>query len=186
MNHLTEPTRNVAHANSGKIARPARKIRYNNAVPDAVLRDPALNAAIALLPDNYNFEVHKSVWKVKSESIRTVALQFPEGLLMYACVISDIIARFGGAKVIILGDVTYGACCIDDFTAQKLGAELLIHYGHSCLVPINTTRIKVQQFTSTYESVDGLIIIFSINYCIFRFYMYSSRYNLIQVIWLQC
>jgi 2-(3-amino-3-carboxypropyl)histidine synthase len=63
---------------------------------------------------------------------------------MYACVISDIIQRFGGAgQVIILGDVTYGACCIDDFSAEKLGAELLVHYGHSCLVPINTTKIKV-------------------------------------------
>lgn len=143
MGDHAEPSRNIANAATVKVARPARKIRYNNAVPDTILNDPALNSAIALLPDNYNFEIHKSVWKVKSESIKTVALQFPEGLLMYACVISDIIARFGGSKVIILGDVTYGACCIDDFTAQKLGAELLIHYGHSCLVPINTTRIKV-------------------------------------------
>ena len=138
-----EPSRNIANATKLKVSKPARKIRYNNAVPDNILKDPALNSAISLLPDNYNFEIHKSVWKVKSESIKTVALQFPEGLLMYACVRSDLIARFGGAKVIILGDVTYGACCIDDFTAQKLGAELLIHYGHSCLVPINTTRIKV-------------------------------------------
>ena len=138
------PSRNIASKSAAKVARPLRKAKYNNAVPDAVLNDPALNAAIALLPENYNFEIHKSVWKVKSESIDTVALQFPEGLLMYACLISDIIVRFCGAKVIILGDVTYGACCIDDFTAQKLGAGLLIHYGHSCLVPINTTKIKVQ------------------------------------------
>jgi len=143
MNDRLEPSRNIANATTVKVTRPARKIRFNNAVPDNILNDSALNSAIALLPDNYNFEIHKSVWKVKSESIKTVALQFPEGLLMYACVISDIISRFGGSKVIILGDVTYGACCIDDFTAQKLGAELLIHYGHSCLVPINTTRIKV-------------------------------------------
>lgn len=145
MSEQIEPSRNIASSTTVKVSKPARKIRFNNAVPESVLRDPALNSAISLLPDNYNFEIHKSVWKVKSESIKTVALQFPEGLLMYACVISDIIGRFGGAKVIILGDVTYGACCIDDFTAQKLGAELLIHYGHSCLVPINTTRIKVQE-----------------------------------------
>lgn len=144
MNDQALPSRNIASDTTlVKVAKPNRKIRYNNAVPDSILTDPALNAAIALLPDNYNFEIHKSIWKVKSESIRSVALQFPEGLLMYACVICDIISRFTGAKVIILGDVTYGACCIDDFTAQKLGAELLIHYGHSCLVPINTTRIKV-------------------------------------------
>lgn len=62
---------------------------------------------------------------------------------MYACVISDIIERFGNAKVIIMADVTYGACCIDDFTAKKIGADLLIHYGHSCLVPLNITTVKV-------------------------------------------
>lgn len=40
--------------------------------------------------------------------------------------------------------VTYGACCIDDFTAKALGADLLVHYGHSCLIPIDqTVGIKV-------------------------------------------
>jgi Putative diphthamide synthesis protein len=47
--------------------------------------------------------------------------------------------------VYILGDVTYGACCVDDYTAAKLGASLLIHYGHSCLVPVSTTIIKVSR-----------------------------------------
>lgn len=40
--------------------------------------------------------------------------------------------------------MTYGACCIDDFTAKALGADLLVHYGHSCLIPIDqTVGIKV-------------------------------------------
>ena len=62
---------------------------------------------------------------------------------MYACVISDIIEKFAFAQVVILGDVTYGACCVDDFTASKVGADLLVHYGHSCLVPLSITTIKV-------------------------------------------
>lgn len=33
----------------------------------------------------------------------------------------------------IMGDVTYGACCIDDYTAVALGCDMLVHYGHSCL-----------------------------------------------------
>nr|NVI70992.1 putative diphthamide biosynthesis protein 1 [Cucujiformia] len=38
----------------------------------------------------------------------------------------------------------YGACCVDDFTAKCLGVNLLIHYGHSCLVPIDQTEgVKV-------------------------------------------
>lgn len=39
----------------------------------------------------------------------------------------------------ILGDVTYGACCVDDFSAAALEADLLVHYGHSCLVPVDVT-----------------------------------------------
>ena len=41
----------------------------------------------------------------------------------------------------ILGDVTYGACCIDDLSARALGCDLLVHYGHSCLVPLTCTVI---------------------------------------------
>ena len=41
----------------------------------------------------------------------------------------------------IMGDVTYGACCIDDLSARALGCDLLVHYGHSCLVPLTCTVI---------------------------------------------
>ena len=40
-----------------------------------------------------------------------------------------------------MGDVTYGACCIDDYTARALGCDLLVHYAHSCLIPVDVTRI---------------------------------------------
>ncbi|CAL8464545.1 g4080 [Coccomyxa elongata] len=111
-------------------------------VPDEVLHDEALNAAIGVLPANYNFEIHKTVWRIKQMGARRVALQFPEGLLMYACVIADILESFAGAEhVFILGDVTYGACCVDDYSARALKADLLVHYGHSCLVPVDVTTI---------------------------------------------
>lgn len=57
----------------------------------------------------------------------------PEGLAMYGCAIVDIIERFTGSECVIMGDVTYGACCIDDYTARALGCDMMIHYGHSCL-----------------------------------------------------
>lgn len=62
-----------------------------------------------------------------------VALQFPEGLLIFACTISDILEKFCGVETLVMGDVTYGACCIDDFTAVALGCDFMVHYGHSCL-----------------------------------------------------
>ena len=42
-----------------------------------------------------------------------------------------------------MGAVTYGACCVDDLSAAALGCELLVHYGHSCLVPISAMAVDV-------------------------------------------
>uniref|UniRef100_A0A7M4FCA5 2-(3-amino-3-carboxypropyl)histidine synthase subunit 1 n=1 Tax=Crocodylus porosus TaxID=8502 RepID=A0A7M4FCA5_CROPO len=109
-------------------------------VPEEILADRELQAAVAALPANYNFEVHKTVWRVRQAQAKTVALQMPEGLLMFACTIADIIERFTGAEAMVMGDVTYGACCVDDYTARALGADFLVHYGHSCLIPIDAVQ----------------------------------------------
>ncbi len=122
-------------------SRPKRKIARQ--IPDDILNNSDLNAAIELLPQNYNFEVHKTIWRIRQTGSKRVALQFPEGLMMFACPLSDIIEKFGNVETVIMGDVTYGACCVDDFTARALGADLMVHYGHSCLVPIDTTSIKM-------------------------------------------
>ncbi|KAJ1961529.1 Diphthamide biosynthesis protein 1 [Dipsacomyces acuminosporus] len=113
-----------------------------NHVPADILEDERLNQAIGLLPANYNFEMHKSIWQIRRLSAKRVALQFPEGLMMFACTISDILETFCQVETVIMGDVTYGACCVDDFTAVALGCDFMIHYGHSCLVPVNVTSIK--------------------------------------------
>ena len=130
-------------------AKPTRKVfkgttRTINKIPASILNDPQINDAIAALPLNYNFEIHKTVHRIRETKAKRVALQMPEGLLMFACAISDIIQKFTDADTVIMGDVTYGACCIDDHTAIALGADMLIHYGHSCLIPIDqTSGIKV-------------------------------------------
>ena len=67
----------------------------------------------------------------------------PEGLLLFATTISDILTQFcPGIETLIMGDVTYGACCIDDYTARAMGCDLLVHYAHSCLIPVDVTKIK--------------------------------------------
>ena len=50
--------------------------------------------------------------------------------------------RFTSATTVIMGDVTYGACCVDDYTAMALGCDMLVHYGHSCLIPVDQTMIR--------------------------------------------
>ena len=129
------------------------------------MEDFLLNEVIKALPQNYNFEIHKSIWRIQEmkktlgkEVLNvdpksfTVHLQFPEGLLHYACLISDILHNFTGCEFAISGDVTYGACCVDDYTAAAIGAEFIIHYAHSCLVPVTEMKMKV-----LYVFVDILI-----------------------------
>ena len=87
----------------------------------------ALDDAIRSLPANYNFEVRKTLARAAAVGARKIALQFPEGLLRWSCALADLLARFAAAEVIILGDVTYGACCVDDIAARALGADLLVH-----------------------------------------------------------
>ncbi|KAL1409879.1 Diphthamide biosynthesis protein 1 [Vanrija albida] len=128
-----------ARASSSRTAAPRR---VANQVPDEILNDPALREAMKGLPSNYNFEIPKTIHHVRKEGVKTVALQMPEGLMMYGCAIADIVERFTGAQPLLLADVTYGACCIDDFTAREMGAEMIVHYGHSCLIPVNQTSIK--------------------------------------------
>ena len=125
------------------VSRPRRTGRMLNQVPPEILNDTAINDSIALLPPNYSFEIHKTIHRIRSSGSIKVALQMPEGLLMFATTISDILTQFcPGIETLIMGDVTYGACCIDDYTARALGCDLLVHYAHSCLIPVDVTKIK--------------------------------------------
>ena len=157
-----------------KVRRIVRKKKDKKRDEDADVVDPALLEKVMLescLPKAYSFEIVKTLKRInqilqvkqqtnkasadknnKSQSVH-IALQMPEGLLLYATVLSDVLQRLVAAtntnqesdqpllRVSVLGDVTYGACCVDDLGARALGCDLLVHYGHSCLVPIQHTAI---------------------------------------------
>lgn len=87
------------------------KVRPLNAnqIPEELLNDRELNTRIKQLPENYNFEIHKTIWRIKtikakrgrtrrgltapfsSRFICSVAMQMPEGLFVFACTIADIL-----------------------------------------------------------------------------------------------
>eukprot|EP00931_Biecheleriopsis_adriatica_P078360 TRINITY_DN51814_c0_g1_i1.p1 TRINITY_DN51814_c0_g1~~TRINITY_DN51814_c0_g1_i1.p1 ORF type:complete len:501 (-),score=93.38 TRINITY_DN51814_c0_g1_i1:43-1506(-) len=125
---------------------PAFKSRASAAhrIPADILDDAALNAAIAAsLPRTHDFEVHRTIWKLRRAGARHVGLQMPEGLQGWATALSDILTSFVQSveTTTILGDVTFGACCIDDLGAHALGVDFLVHYGHSCIVPTDQTTV---------------------------------------------
>ncbi|CRG95657.1 diphthamide synthesis protein, putative [Plasmodium gallinaceum] len=114
-------------------------------IPKFILNNEILKRAIKKsLPENYNFEVYKCIDIILKEKYKNIVLQLPEGLLIWGLYLSELFYFFCDCveEVIILGDVTYGGCCIDDFTSDKLKCDLIIHYGHSCLIPLTVTKIR--------------------------------------------
>ncbi|VDK87408.1 unnamed protein product [Litomosoides sigmodontis] len=151
---------------------------------DEISNDEALQNDLKILPANYNFEIPKTIWRIRVTESRNVCLQFPEGLLLYSCVIADILRKYTECEIVIMGDVTYGACCVGHQTARAFGkyiylifiensaipkyqdklvvvkfqllncfilylveigdndqgCDLMVHYGHSCLIPIQETQ----------------------------------------------
>ena len=84
-----------------------------------------------------------------------------------------------------MGDVTYGACCVDDLSADELGSDFIIHYGsykvisllkfsgHSCLIPIDETCVKAMYvFVEIAIDTDHFVPTIELN-----FPNKSQRYN---------
>lgn len=138
--------KNKDSSGSKEIAKKTRaNVKSIHQIPEHILQNEELKQAISVIPSNYDLEIYKTVWRLTEAKAKRVALQLPEGLQMFACIISDILMQFCKPHiedVIIMGDVTYGACCIDDFTAKALDCDFIVHYGHSCLVPLSKTSIR--------------------------------------------
>ncbi|GAB7334872.1 hypothetical protein MBLNU13_g06770t1 [Cladosporium sp. NU13] len=63
----------------------------------------------------------------------------------------------------ILGDTSYGACCVDEVAAEHCAAEVVVHYGRSCLSP--TARLPVIYiFTTKALDLDGTASTFQATY----------------------
>lgn len=124
-----------------------QKVSHPSLIPVELLRDEFLSSLIhESLPKNYNFEVHKTIWKIKQTDSKRILLQLPEGLIRFGPVLVDIFRAYFSQDIqfVTMGDLTYGACCIDDYLASSMGCDLIVHYAHSCLVPINQLKTCVK------------------------------------------
>ncbi|RKP19101.1 hypothetical protein ROZALSC1DRAFT_29278, partial [Rozella allomycis CSF55] len=70
---------------------------------------------------------------LKTHKFRTIALQFPDDKLEDASEISETIENISKAQVYVLADTSYGNCCVDEVAASHVDADLIIHFGYSCL-----------------------------------------------------
>lgn len=70
-----------------------------------------------------------------------VCLQFPDDLVPYSTTIYGDLKQTLQADIFILGDTSYGSCCVDEIAASHIDADAIIHYGHACLS--KSTRLPV-------------------------------------------
>ncbi|KAG5221194.1 Diphthamide biosynthesis protein [Salix suchowensis] len=138
LDHAAKPRKRFVGTKSSKPSKPGVASVISNQIPQDILENPKLNAAIQSLPSNYSFEIHKTIHHVRKNKAKMVGLQMPEGLQMFACTISDIIERCAGG-------VLWQQCsfrgfmilpwCVFKFMISASGS-------HVFLVPMDQTTIK--------------------------------------------
>jgi 2-(3-amino-3-carboxypropyl)histidine synthase len=83
----------------------------------------------------YDFHFDDIAKFVTRKGARTVVLQMPEGLKVYAQQIASEIGSRTGAKCLILGDPCYGAC--DVYSEYRSLGDVLVHIGHAEIPSMN-------------------------------------------------
>ncbi|RME78467.1 hypothetical protein D6774_01105 [Candidatus Woesearchaeota archaeon] len=79
---------------------------------------------------NYDLELDKAIDYIKKQNAKMVCIQLPDGLKPRAKEIADQIREHTSAQVLIWGGSCFGACDLA-LEAERLGADLLIQWGHS-------------------------------------------------------
>ncbi|XP_058887635.1 2-(3-amino-3-carboxypropyl)histidine synthase subunit 2-like isoform X2 [Acipenser ruthenus] len=91
------------------------------------------SAGVEALDEVYRIE--ETCTFILQNELHKVALQFSDDLLVDSAAVAAKLEKNTGAKMYILGDTSYGSCCVDEVAAEHVGAEGIIHYGRACLSP---------------------------------------------------
>ncbi|KAF1794640.1 Diphthamide synthesis DPH1/DPH2 [Phytophthora cactorum] len=90
------------------------------------------------------YDIARTVEQIRRGGYKKIALQFPDSLLPDASQVQQELKNgLTGQweRVFVLGDTSYGSCCVDEVAAQHLVADCIVHYGRTCLSA--TTKIPV-------------------------------------------
>ncbi|KAJ2389002.1 Diphthamide biosynthesis protein 2 [Coemansia sp. RSA 2559] len=98
--------------------------------------------AFTVAEANSVYEIPRTADVINSNGFSRIALQFPDELLADSSLVSAELQRQApGARIFTLADTSYGSCCVDEVAAEHYSADLVVHYGRTCLSL--TTRIPV-------------------------------------------
>jgi len=78
----------------------------------------------------FNLEKSRLKREVQIRKAKLVFIQVPDGLKPHVQILASTVEK-AGALAIISADPCYGACDLAIAEAESLGADLVVHYGHS-------------------------------------------------------
>ncbi|KAK4033019.1 putative diphthamide synthesis protein-domain-containing protein, partial [Parachaetomium inaequale] len=99
------------------------------------------------------YEIARTAREVRHGGWKRIALQFPDHMLRdgprVVQALNAELESLPGAtdaashpeRIYILADTSYSACCVDEIAAEHVDADVVVHYGRSCLSP--TSRLPV-------------------------------------------
>ncbi|MDD5148307.1 MAG: diphthamide biosynthesis enzyme Dph2 [Candidatus ainarchaeum sp.] len=76
-------------------------------------------------------DLKKAVEEIKKRSAKIVLLQLPEGLKTRNLEIASELQKKTSALVVSTLDPCFGACDLAENAAKQVGADLILHFGHS-------------------------------------------------------
>ena len=108
---------------------------------------------------SFDLEENRLKNEIAKRKPKTVLLQLPEGLKPAAPRLASIVQE-AGALPIVSSDPCYGACDLAISAAKILGADLIVHYGHTPMIPnvdVSTIYIEVRAHVSVKEAVTNAL-----------------------------
>lgn len=80
------------------------------------------------------FDLSKALQALKKRKLRLVAVQVPEGMKSQLAAIVEQVENETSARAFAFVGSCFGACDVLDSEAKLLGADLLLHFGHTKLL----------------------------------------------------
>jgi 2-(3-amino-3-carboxypropyl)histidine synthase len=105
--------------------------------------------------NNFDFEEERIKQEIQRLDAKRVLIQMPQGLKPEATRIAKMVEKTG-VLVLISADPCYGACDVATAEAASLGADLIIHFGHSKFVKhetIPTIYVEARALLNINESL---------------------------------
>lgn len=121
----------------------------------------------------------KAIEQINAFGIWQVCLQYPDDLIPFStAILAEIQTKCPDSELFILGDTSYGSCCVDEVAAAHVESDSIIHFGHACLskavrLPVlyifHTFQINTDHFSQQVENQltnkeENIIVFYDVGY----------------------